>query len=167
MCLVAGKWKLLGHVKTVCDPMDYIVYGLLQARILESFSSPGDLSNPGIEPRSPALRADSLPAEPQGKPKNTGVGSLSLLVLWPRNQTRVSCIAGRFFTNWVTREAPWLPCWKAKEWLIGTCMQSWESCSYACVRDVCWLLDRYTLLSHFHCSWRLFFPLFLQILAVF
>ena len=28
---------------------------------------------------SPALQADSLPAEPEGKPKNTGVGSLSLL----------------------------------------------------------------------------------------
>ena len=35
--------------------------------------------NSGIEPRSPALQADSLPAEPQGKPKNTRVGSLSLL----------------------------------------------------------------------------------------
>ena len=33
------------------------------------FPSPGDLPNPGIEPRSPALQADSLPAEPQGKPK--------------------------------------------------------------------------------------------------
>ena len=43
-----------------------------------SFPSPGDLPNPGIKPRSPALRVDSLPAEPQGKPKNTGVGSLSL-----------------------------------------------------------------------------------------
>ena len=43
------------------------------------FSSPGDLPNPGIEPRSSALQADSLPAEPQGKPKNTGLGSLSLL----------------------------------------------------------------------------------------
>ena len=32
------------------------------------FSRPGDLPNPGIEPRSPALQADSLPAEPQGKP---------------------------------------------------------------------------------------------------
>ena len=40
---------------------------------------PGDLPNPGIEPRSPVLQADSLQAEPQGKPKNTGVGSLSLL----------------------------------------------------------------------------------------
>ena len=32
------------------------------------FPSPGGLPNPGIEPRSPALRADYLPAEPQGKP---------------------------------------------------------------------------------------------------
>ena len=39
----------------------------------------GDLRNSGIKPRSPALQADSLPAEPPGKPKNTGVGRLSLL----------------------------------------------------------------------------------------
>ena len=32
------------------------------------FLSPGDLPNPRIEPRSPALQADSLPAEPQRKP---------------------------------------------------------------------------------------------------
>ena len=43
------------------------------------FPSPGDLPNPGIEPRSLTLQADSLPAEPQGKPKSTRVGSLSLL----------------------------------------------------------------------------------------
>ena len=35
--------------------------------------------NPGIEPRSPTLQVASLPAEPQGMPRNTGVGSLSLL----------------------------------------------------------------------------------------
>ena len=29
----------------------------------------GDLSKPGVEPRSPALQADSLPSEPPGKPK--------------------------------------------------------------------------------------------------
>ena len=39
----------------------------------------GNLPNPGIEPRSPALQADSLPSEPPRKPKNTGVGSLYLL----------------------------------------------------------------------------------------
>ena len=43
------------------------------------FLPPGDLPNPGIEPRSTTLQADSLPAEPPGKPNNTGVGSLSLL----------------------------------------------------------------------------------------
>ena len=32
------------------------------------FPSPGDLPDPGIEPRSPALQADSLPSEPPGKP---------------------------------------------------------------------------------------------------
>ena len=32
------------------------------------FPSPGDLSNPGIEPGSPALQADALPFEPSGKP---------------------------------------------------------------------------------------------------
>ena len=45
----------------------------------QPFPSTGDLPNPGNEPRSPALQADSLPAEPPEKPKNTGVGSLSLL----------------------------------------------------------------------------------------
>ena len=43
------------------------------------FPSPGDLPNSGIEPRSPTPQVDTLPVEPQGKPKNTGVGSLSLL----------------------------------------------------------------------------------------
>ena len=32
------------------------------------FSSPGDVPDPRIEPRSPALQADSLPSEPSGKP---------------------------------------------------------------------------------------------------
>ena len=33
------------------------------------FPSPGDLPDPGIEPGSPALQADSLPTELQGKPQ--------------------------------------------------------------------------------------------------
>ena len=40
---------------------------------------PGDLPHPAIEPSSPTLQAHSLPAEPPGKPMNTGVDSLSLL----------------------------------------------------------------------------------------
>ena len=43
------------------------------------FPSPGDLPNPGIKPRSPALQADSLPAEPQGKPNDV----LSKYAIYP------------------------------------------------------------------------------------
>ena len=73
--------KVAQSCPTLCNPMDCIVHGILQARILEwvAFPFSMDLPNPGIEPRSPVLQADSLPAEPLGKPKNTGVGSLSLL----------------------------------------------------------------------------------------
>ena len=105
------------------------------------YPAPGDLPNPGTELRSPALQVDSSLSKPLGKPKNIGVGSLSLLqgifptqesnwgllyyrwilyqlshngsprilewVAYPfssgssqhRNQTGVSCIAGRVFTN--------------------------------------------------------------------
>ena len=53
---------------------------------------PRDLPNPGMEPRSPTLQAGSLPAEPPGKPKNTGVGCHALLqgIFPPRDGTQVS-----------------------------------------------------------------------------
>ena len=79
LCL--WKWsevKVTQSFPSLCDTMGYTVHGILQTRILE-FPSPEDLPNSGIEPRSPILQVDSLPAEPQGKPKNTGVGSLSFL----------------------------------------------------------------------------------------
>ena len=53
LCLVAQLCPIL------CDPMDDS--GLPRP-------PPGDFSNPGIEPRSPALQADSLLSEPPGKP---------------------------------------------------------------------------------------------------
>ena len=66
--------KVTQSSMTLCDPMDYSlpgspVHGILQARILDGlpFLSARDLPNPGTEPRSPALRADSLPAEPPGE----------------------------------------------------------------------------------------------------
>ena len=59
------------------DPMDWSppgssVHGILQVRMLEWVAPsffPGDLSDPGIEPRCPALQADSLLSKPPGKPK--------------------------------------------------------------------------------------------------
>ena len=77
MVKIRNKVKVTQSCPTLCDPMDYRVHGILQARILEwvAFPSPGDIPNPGIEPRSLTLQADYLPAEPQGKPKirNGGV----------------------------------------------------------------------------------------------
>ena len=45
-----------------CSPPGASVHGILQARILEGVAipPPGELPNPGIEPSSPALQADSL-----------------------------------------------------------------------------------------------------------
>ena len=75
------KMKVDQSCLTLCDLLDYTVHGILQARILEWVAIPfsRDLPNPGIEPRSPTLQVDYLPAEPPGKPKNTGESSLSLL----------------------------------------------------------------------------------------
>ena len=96
------------------------------------FPSPGDLLDPGIEPRSPSLQTDSLPPEPAGKPKIHESESHSVVsdslqphdykvhgilqarnLEWiafpfsrgssqPRDQTQVSRIAGGFFTCWTT-----------------------------------------------------------------
>ena len=65
---------------TLCDFMDNTVHEILQARILEWVSFP--FSRGSSQPRDwtvSHIAGDSLPAEPQGKPKNTGVGSLFLL----------------------------------------------------------------------------------------
>ena len=60
---------------TLCDPMDYSLPGSSVHEISRQeywselpYPLPGDLPNPGIKPRSPALQEDSLPSEPPGKP---------------------------------------------------------------------------------------------------
>ena len=75
------KVKVAQSCPTFCSTMDCRVHGILQARILEWVAFPFSRGSfqPGIEPRSPALLADSLLAELQGKPRNTEMGSLSLL----------------------------------------------------------------------------------------
>ena len=74
----AGVCVLSQSHSTLCNPKDRSppgssIHGILQARILEwvAVSPPGDLPDPGMEPRSPALQADSLPPEPPGKPLAT------------------------------------------------------------------------------------------------
>ena len=71
---LAWKWKSLSRVQLLVTPWtiqckefsrpEYWSIPVFQ----KPFPSPGDLPNPRIEPRSPTLQVDSLPAEPQGKP---------------------------------------------------------------------------------------------------
>jgi len=77
------KWKSLGCVRFFVTPwtIQSMEFSRSEYWSGQPFHSPGDLPNPEIKPRSPVLWVDSLPAEPQGKPKNTGVGSLFLLQL--------------------------------------------------------------------------------------
>ena len=86
------KVKVTQSCLTLCDPMDYRVHGILQARILEWVVFP--FSTESSHPR----QADSLPAESQGKPKNTGVGSLSLQLLSDASYLHV--------TGWEVKEHP-------------------------------------------------------------
>ena len=61
LCLVTQSYLPLCHPMD-CNPPGFSVQGVYQARILEwvACPPPGDLLNPGAEPRSPTLQADSL-----------------------------------------------------------------------------------------------------------
>ena len=80
------KWVLVTQSCLNCDPMDCSppgspVLGILQARPWNElpFPSLGDLPDPGIEPRSPALQVDSSPSEPPGKPRSSVYSVLNKL----------------------------------------------------------------------------------------
>ena len=74
-----GKWKSLSRVRLFSTPRTVQSMEFSRPEYWSGLPcpAPGDLPNPGVNLRSPTLQADSLPTEPQGKPKNTGVGSLS------------------------------------------------------------------------------------------
>ena len=65
-------WSVTQSCLTLCDSMDYSLSGSFVHEILQQeywsgllCPSLGDLPDPGIESRSAALQADSLPSEPQ------------------------------------------------------------------------------------------------------
>ena len=74
-----SRVRLLAAPRTVAHQA-LLSLVILQARILEWVAMPSSRGsfNPGIKPRSPTLQVNSSLPEPPGKPKNTGVGSLSL-----------------------------------------------------------------------------------------
>ena len=105
-----SEWKSLSRV-WLCNPMECTLHGILQARILDwvAFPFSRGTSQPKDHTQGPQMQVDYLPAEPPGKPKNTGVGSLSLLQqIFPTQKSNWGLLQFRrnFFTNWATREAP-------------------------------------------------------------
>ena len=67
MQALKGKVLVAQSYLTLCNPLDCSPPGSSVPGILQA--SPGDLPNPGVEPGSPALQADSLPSMLPGKPK--------------------------------------------------------------------------------------------------
>ena len=76
--------------------------------LFQGIPSPGDLPNPGIKPSLPHCRWILYQLNHKGSPRILEWVAYPFLIIssQPRNRTEVSCIAGRFFTNWATKEAP-------------------------------------------------------------
>ena len=75
------KVKVAQSCPTLCDPMDYTVHGILQTRILEwvAFLFSRGSSQSRDQTQVSCIAGRFFTSQPQGKPKNTGVGSLSVL----------------------------------------------------------------------------------------
>ena len=91
--------------------MDYTVHGILQARILEWTGYPfsrGIFPTQGSNPGFSHCRWSLYQLSHQGSPRilEWVAYPFSSGSSQPRNRTGVSCIVGRFFTNWATRESP-------------------------------------------------------------
>ena len=71
------------------------------------FLSPGDLPDPGIEPRSPTLGADSLPSEPHGKPYQQPKLAVNILTTWEIPSTKLKKLGSEVLQ--IQREIPSLP----------------------------------------------------------
>ena len=109
------KWKSLSHV-WLCNPNNYTVHAILRPRILEwvAFPFSRGSSQPRDQTQSPTLQVDSLPAEPQGKPKDTGVGSLSLLQLIFRTQESNQ---GLLHSRWILYQLSYQGSPRILEWV--------------------------------------------------
>ena len=114
--------KVTQSFLTLCDPMGYTVHRILQVRILEWVAFPFSKElNPGF----PHCRWILYQMSHKGSPRilEWVAYPFSRGLSQPRNWTRVSCIAGRFFANWAIREARlWHPFYvdSKKKWCKWT-----------------------------------------------
>ena len=94
---VSHVWLFAPPCTVTCQVSQSMEFSRQEYWIGYLFPSPGDLPNPGIKPRSPALQVDSLSAEPQGKSKNTEVGSLSLFQwIFPTQESNLGLLHCRW-----------------------------------------------------------------------
>ena len=86
-CFSEVKWKLLSRVRLFVTPWTTQSVEFSRPEYWRRLPcpSPGDLPNPGIKPRSHKLQADSLPAEPQGKPVESAHNTEDLSLI-PRSR---------------------------------------------------------------------------------
>ena len=104
------KVKVAQSCPTLWNPLDYTVRGILQVRILECVAFPfsrGIFPTQGSNPGLPHCGRILYQLSHKGSPRilEWVAYPFSSGSSWPRNRTRVSCSADRFFTNWAIREA--------------------------------------------------------------
>ena len=88
-------------------PLDYTVYGILQARIIKTVAIPfpRGSSQPRDRTQVSWIAGGFFTSWATGKTKNIAVGSLTLLQrIFPTWES--NCIEGRFFTSWAYQGSP-------------------------------------------------------------
>ena len=103
----------------------YAVHGIFQARILEWVAFPFSreiFPTQGLNPGLPHCRQILYQLSHKGSPRILEWVAYPFFSRssWPRNQTGVSCIAGRFFTNSAIREL------EKAEIKLPTFIESWK-----------------------------------------
>ena len=96
------------YIYTYIKSVIYIFKSLYKASYISILYDWSYISTQGLNPGLPHCRPILYQLSHKGSPRilEWVAYPFSSESSWPRNQTRVSCIAGGFFTNWAIREAP-------------------------------------------------------------
>ena len=101
---------------TVCNPMDYKVHGILQARILEwvAFPFPRGSSQSRDQSQVSHIAGGCFTSWATGKPQNTGVGILSILqrIFLTQESNRGLLPCKRIFYQLIYQGSSWVECLK-------------------------------------------------------
>ena len=110
------KYLLVAQLcPTLCNPMDWSVsqgplslgFSRQESWSGQPFPSPGDLPDPGIEPRPPALQADFLPSKPLGNPLKTKRKAYLLRIRGSHGSAKYTLL-GRSNSRRTGRENTWI-----------------------------------------------------------